>query len=341
MIEIVRLNDFSLPTDKAIVPPQLSTYYANIIDSELDKTYVIYAEEKDIVKEQLNFAIMKRSFGNFLVSMPYIGYGSCFDRKNVRYLKDLFSELEQFALENNCLTMSVCTHSLSSLPFESYRSIFDYSYYYKNICQISKIDIHPLLTMTHKRRMAFKNEISKIEKKPEYFIDKEPDKYIFEKWFEVYHKRFEDIGGIPTKKDIYIKYYNESRKNDKIDFWVLRSDSTLLGGIFFVVGKDIVDYDVSAFSTEYRKLYPATYMLNEYFKKMLDQGIRYFNWQGSGGHEGVRNYKSRWGAEEYNHYYFSKNLVDIKEITSIPLSKIKNELTRCYVLPYSLWENRK
>ncbi|NQE45227.1 hypothetical protein C5S31_04295 [ANME-1 cluster archaeon GoMg2] len=339
MIKIVELNEFLPPTEKKLIPPQLSGWWAKIIDSVVRKGYVICVCDADVIKEHLNFYIMKCSFGNFLISMPYIAYGSCFDVANKKYLSKLFSELEKFALENDCLAMSICTHPFASLPFDVYHDVFNYSFYYKNFCQISELDVHPLLKLTHKRRMAFRNEISKIEKDSDYFIDTNPDEDTFNKWVEVYNRRFQELGGIPLPKWFYLNYYKESQTNDKNDFWVLRNDSVVLGGIFCSTGENIVDYGTSAFRSDYRKLYPTTFLLNSYFEKLIKEGIRYFNWQSSpskGG--GVYNYKMRWGAKEYEHYYFSKNLVDISEIIAIPLSKIKSELAGCYVLPYTLWD---
>lgn len=340
MIKISKLKDFSTIIEKELIPSQLDNHWAKILDSKTRTCYVGYVEEKGIVREQLNFCIMKTSFGNFFVSMPYIGYGSCFDIANKKYLKDLFSKLEEFAIDNKCLNMSICTHPLSSISFGDYKEIFDYSFYHKIECQISDLDGHPLLNMSHKRRSAFKNEISKIEKS-DYFIDKHPSKHIFDQWYEVYKKRFQDIGGIPNTKEFFLKCYEISQNSNKIDFWIVRDDSLVLGGVFCEIGKNIVDYTTSAFLTEYRKLYPTTCLLNEYFKKIIVQKIRYFNWQGSGGHEGIKGYKKRWGAGDYEQYYFAKNLVPVSEITSIPLSKIKTELFRCYVLPYDLWGDKQ
>jgi len=336
-IELSRLKDFNLKVEKEIIPSQLNMHWAKILDSKKCESYVLYVEDGGSVKEQLNFCIMKTSFGNFLVSMPYIGYGSCFDVANKKYLKDLFIKLEEFAVGNDCLNMSVSTHPLSSMSFEDYKDVFDYSFFHKADCQVSILNGHPLLSMSHKRRSAFKNEISKAEQAG-FIIDKQPEENILDQWYEVYLKRFQDIGGIPNTKTYFFNCYQISKESNDIDFWVVRNDSLVLGGVFCEIGKSIVDYSTSAFLTEYRKIYPTTYLLNEYFTKALLQGIRYFNWQGSGGNEGVFNYKKRWGAEDYEQFYFAKNLVPVSEITSIPLSKIKKELTRCYVLPYNLWE---
>lgn len=64
----------------------------------------------------------------------------------------------------------------------------------------------------------------------------------------------------------------------------------------------------------------------------------WFNWQSSKSrNDGTYLYKRRWGAEEYNHCYLSKPLVDIDEITSIPLETVKEEANGCYILPYGVW----
>jgi len=341
MIKILRLKDFSAPVEKNLIPSQLDSHWAKILDSDTRTSYVGIIEKNGIITEQLNFCIMNTSFGNFFVSMPYIGYGSCLDVVNKQDIKELFVKLEEFAKEKNCLNMSICTHPLSSMSFEDYKDVFDYAYSHKKDCQISVLDNgHPLDNMTHKRRSAFKNEISKIEQS-DYFIDKKPDRKMFDQWYEVYKKRFEDVGGICNTKEFFLGCYEISKNSDTMDFWVIRNESEVLGGVICEIGKNIVDYTTSAFSTESRKLYPTTYLLNEYLYKAIEQKIRYFNWQGSGVYKGILEYKKRWGAGDYEQFYFAKNLVPISEITATPLSKVQHELVRCYVLPYSLWEDTK
>lgn len=338
MITIESLNESSFSIEKEIIPPQLDPFWARILDSDTRTCYTLYIDEKCCVQEQLNFCIIKCSFGKVLISMPYVGYGSCFDVKNSKYLIDIFSDLDDFASENDCLAMSVCTHPLSTVPFETYKKYFKEGYFFKNFCQISICYEHPLSQLNHHRRMAFNNEISKMTSKSEYYIDMNPEKDIFDQWFEIYKGRFQDLNSPSLPYWFYYNYFKESQTNDKINFWVIRNESSVVGGVFITVGKNIADYGTSAFNTEYRHLYPTTFLLNKYFEKMITQHIHYFNWQSSPAKNGgVYNFKKRWGAKEYEHYYLSKHFVDLDEITSIPSYKIKNELTGCYLLPFTLW----
>ena len=327
MTQIDKLEEYKLESGE-LTPPQLFPYWARILDKW--DSYAISSKG-----QHLNFYIVETSFGKVLISMPYIGYGSCFT--STEGIKELFSDLEAFARDNDCLTMSVCTHPLATVPFDKYHDLFDYDYSYKNFCQISTIDKHPLESVSHKRRMAFNSEIARCSREG-YIIDKHPDAEIYDQWLECYKSRVTDLDAIPFPDWFFDNYYRESQKDDKVDFWVVRDESTILGGIFCARGNNIVDYCTSAFKTEYRKLYPTTYILNEYFNDAVSRGIKYFNWQSSPvKNEGTYNFKKRWGAEEYEHYYFAKTLAPLENILEIPLQKIKKELVGCYMLPYSLW----
>ncbi len=335
MIVIDRLANVSISLDKKIIPPQLDPVWARIIDSDKKICYAIYDSD---LKEQINFCISEFSFGKILTPLPYASYGTCFDINNSLILKKMFEKLERFAVENDCLSMSVSTHPLSSVPFVKHRDIFEYDYSFTNFCQISDVSVHPVVGMTHHRRMAFNNEISKMTVQNEWYIDKNPTKELFDRWFEIYLKKMKLFGSIPLPYEFYYKYWQESLRNKIIDFWMITNGEDVIGGVFFAVGKNIIDYCTSLFDEKYSNLNPTTYLLNQYFYKMMDAGIQYFNWQSSPVRNGgVYNYKKRWGSKEYEHYYFSKILCNIDDMVQIPLDIMKRETVGHYVIPYSVW----
>lgn len=327
--------------DKDLIPPQLCSYWSSVLDSDDRATYVVYDIEHGVIKEQLNFCVMKFSFGKVLVSMPYMGYGCCFSAGNEQHAKDIFTALTRFAREEGCLSMTVCTHPLATLPIESTRSIFDYDFQRSNFCQVSELDAHPFNKMNHHRRMAFQNESSKLHKRcPAAFIDPAPSEDVFAEWFDVYKSRYNDLGGAAFPDWFFYNYYQASKMTDDIEFCVVRTDDEVLGGVFFAVGKGIVDYGTSAFTTASRDLSPTTHLLDLAFHHFMFRGVRYFNWQSSPEIDGgVFNYKKQWGALTKTHYYLIKLLAGVGEITSTPLDVVKKEAAGCYILPYEMWDN--
>ncbi|MFA5137141.1 MAG: GNAT family N-acetyltransferase [Patescibacteria group bacterium] len=302
-----------------LVPPQMMKYWADIIDAP---TYVVSDDHN-----QINFAIMEFSFGKFAVGMPYMGYGCMPDR----YIPHLLDEMEDIARAEGCLAMSVGTHPLSVQPHHTYPGFYTQD----NFCQISELDVHPVKKLSHHRRMAFQNEISKLPE--EYFIDTSPSAAVFDQWLDVYKSRCADQGATPFPDWFFVNYYITSGFSD-IEFWVVRSRDEVLGGAFIAIGEGIADYGTSAFTTASRKYNPTTHLLDALFTHLIGRGIKYFNWQSSKSrNDGTYLYKRRWGAEEYNHCYLSKPLVDIDEITSIPLETVKEEANGCYILPYGVW----
>jgi hypothetical protein len=250
----------------------------------------------------------------------------------------MFRQLEQFAIENECLSLSISTHPLSTVPFDTHREFFDYEYSFANFCQMSDLIVHPFIGMNHHRKMAFKNEISKLSSRPEWYIDEHPSEELFKLWFNIYIEKMKLFGSIPLPYEFYYKYWRESLRHENIDFWIVTNGDDVMGGVFFAVGKNIVDYCTSLFDDKYSSLNPTTYLLNQYISMMVENGTQYFNWQSSPVRSGgVYNYKKRWGAKDYDHYYFSKVLRDLDDISAIPFDIIRNETAGHYVLPYSIW----
>lgn len=338
MIAIDKLSNILIDLDKEIIPPQLDSMWSRIIDSDVKTCYAAIYSENNKVKEQMNFCVSKCSFGNVLIPLPYASYGSLFDPKNTIGVKEMLVELENFARDMDCILFTISTHPLSQITFGEHKNILDYDYSFRNFCQISDVSIHPLKRLSHHRRMAFKNEISKIDIFEELYIDKSPDISTFNLWFDVYTERFKEFGSVPLPYKFYYNYWEESQKRKNVDFWVITNGVDVIGGVFIIIGKNIADYGTSVFDMNYGFLYPTTHLLNQYFNKMNDDGVRYFNWQSSPArNDGVYNYKKRWGAKEYEHYYFSKLLVDVEYIQNIPLETVKKEMVGSYMLPYSIW----
>jgi hypothetical protein len=269
--------------------------------------------------------------------MPFIGYGCCFDTVNTDDAKAILKELEDLARQEDCLTMSISTHPLQTLDINK---VWDAPYAIKNYCQMLDVTEHPFNMMSSKRRNAFRNETQYVKKRSSFFIDNDPDRACFDKWYKVYLKLSEEQNSVPQRKDLFEKYWKMPRTD--IDFWVLRNDQEVAGGIFFAKGKGITDYNTSAFDSKFKELCCTTHVLDAYFSNMAKNGGRFFNMQSSKKfQDGTYRYKERWGAELRWHDIVSKNLVDLQSITCIPLETIKNELPGCFVLPYSLWDPRE
>lgn len=336
MIDVERMTEDTRTASKPLVPPQLFSYWCRIFESAEYRPYVISSKRDGEIKETLSFVIIEKPFGRFLFSMPFIGYGCSFDRENIEDARAIVQALEELARKEDCLTMSIATHPLQSLDIGQ---VWDAPYRHRNHCQILELDRHPLEAMSGKRRKAVKNEMQYVLRRSNFTIDTDPDRETFDRWYEVYFKLCGEQRSVPQKKSLFEKYWEMSR--DKIDFWTLGNEEEVVGGIFCARGRGIVDYNTSAFDSRYKDLCCTTYVLGEYFDRLISQGVRYFNMQSSKRFEdGTYRYKERWGAKLFWHDIVSKSLVDLENVTSIPLEKVMKELPGCYVLPYSLWEQK-
>jgi len=335
-VEITEMARYDKQLDKHFIPPQLMSYWHHLFDDDLSRPYVINAHDGDRAIEQINFVIMERPYGRFLFAMPFIGYGCYLNIEHKEEASAILSVLEEFAISNDCLTMSVSTHPLQALRIDD---MLDFPFVHHNHCQMLPIaGKHPFQRLSTKHRKSFRNEISHFRRESDLVVDREPTRAHFDMWYDVYLKLCGTHGTVPQTKELFLRYWEQSKVGN-IDFWVLRNDDEVAGGIFCAKGRRIIDYNTSAFDPDLGKLSCTTVVLNEYFNHLLEEDVTFFNMQSSKRlGDGTYNYKRRWQPFLAWHDIYSKNLVEIDHIREIPLEAIKRDLPGCYVLPYEIWE---
>lgn len=87
-----------------------------------------------------------------------------------------------------------------------------------------------------------------------------------------------------------------SRRSDKVQLWVAEYQRKVIAGALMVCSTNHVIYWHGAALSDYFHLRPVNLLIYEVIKAACEQGFRWFDFNPSGGHEGVLAFKKSFGA---------------------------------------------
>lgn len=100
------------------------------------------------------------------------------------------------------------------------------------------------------------------------------------------------------------------RNSLNIKLWLAIYEGKAIAGSLCFYAKNHVVYWHGAAYSDYFKLRPVNLLMYEIIKNACDQGYSWFDFNPSGGHEGVKNFKKSFGAKPMNSsVYRSSNFV--------------------------------
>jgi CelD/BcsL family acetyltransferase involved in cellulose biosynthesis len=209
---------------------------------------------------------------------------------------------------------------------------------FENFYQYSCLDEHPVRRLKRKRRSAFMSEIRRAETAG---VELVPARTIagLDAWLDIYEARYAEIGATGPPRAYLRRLWEVFAPTDHAMLRLAKLNGRLLGGTLFLLGRGIVDYFISVFTSASTKFYPGTLLLHRALERFMDEGVERFNWQSSPSRDsGVYAYKKRWGAVEATYPILTRVLGDIKPLLERPLSEIRQVYNGHFVLPYELWE---
>src|SRR6185437_13540483 len=86
------------------------------------------------------------------------------------------------------------------------------------------------------------------------------------------------------------------RCNGNVVLWLARHEGQVVAGALGLYAKSHVSYWHSAVLESPRHLRPATLLIYEMIRHAVEHGYRWFDFNPSGGHEGVQKFKARFGT---------------------------------------------
>ncbi len=286
----------------------------------------------------LLYAVDHGPFGTVVNSTPLIAYGGPAELEGAGaagayLLEALRSEAEALDAE----VLSVGTSPFSSPDVEElYRRSIGATHEIENFVQVHDLALHPIEQLPRKRRNAFRAELRRAERFGLRVVHRLTSAQ-FEQWLAIYDRRLREIGAVPHPEQFHRGAFERGVPAGLVEFWGVLDGEELIGGVMFLVSKDVAHYFSSAFLDSHRHLFPTTYLLDEAFKQFIARGVRRFNWQSSPGRGGVYDYKARWGAQEGRHLYMSALLKPQSKLFDAEVSEIKQAYPSWFILPFSAW----
>jgi Acetyltransferase (GNAT) domain len=284
------------------------------------------------------YVVRAGPYGTVVTSLPYIAYGGpAVPNGDTTVLTALIQGLRKEAELLRADVLTIGTSPLISPEVETlYRKTLEPSHEFENFVQVQDLSVHPLQQLTSKRRAAIRSEMSRAARHGLRIIRELTPEQLHE-WLCIYNKRYTEISAQPYPDPFHQSAFSLGVPAKFVEFWGVRDGQRLVGGVMFTLSGNTVDYFSSAFDSEYRHLYPNTFLLNEALADFMNRGIRRFNWQSSPNKGGVYQYKARWGAREWRHYYLAVLLRPDTKLLETPTSDIRRAYPFRFVLPFSAW----
>ncbi|HYG37754.1 MAG TPA: GNAT family N-acetyltransferase [Cytophagales bacterium] len=120
-------------------------------------------------------------------------------------------------------------------------------------------------------------------------------------YYEVYQdsiKRWGEKASSNYKWTLFEEFYK--RKSDNITLWLAKHENRIIAGaLCFYCNKHIVYWHGAALD-EFFNLRPVNLLMYETIKDGCQRGYKWFDFNPSGGHEGVKSFKKSFGTIELN-----------------------------------------
>jgi hypothetical protein len=120
------------------------------------------------------------------------------------------------------------------------------------------------------------------------------------------------------------------------EIWVARSGTEVIAGALFFVMRESAEYYMTGLSPAFRQSQPLSLLVFEAMKDLAARGIRHFNFGGTWpSQEGLRRFKSGWGATPLPYRYFVKCGSRIGSLLQMSGPEISARYPFFYVIPFS------
>lgn len=117
-------------------------------------------------------------------------------------------------------------------------------------------------------------------------------------YFSVYQDSLRRWGDKATSKYTW-KFFKgmHAQKSNYIKLWLAEFNGNIVAGALCFYSKKHVCYWHGAALEEYFKVRPVNFLISEIIEKACNDGFDWFDFNPSGGHEGVKKFKQSFGAE--------------------------------------------
>ncbi|MCH8494075.1 MAG: hypothetical protein LAT57_00400 [Balneolales bacterium] len=127
-------------------------------------------------------------------------------------------------------------------------------------------------------------------------------------FYDVYQQAQQRWGSVSVSYPMHV--YENLLKYQNCDYWIALDDKeSFLGGGIFLIGNQSVNTWLTIFTSESMKLRVSELFYSELIFHYKKAGLSWFDFNPSGGNEGVSHFKSRFATERLDTLVFSQTSV--------------------------------
>lgn len=326
-----KYDDFLLGSSNTLFFASLK--YRNFLREFLGTkdTYLVATDDSGEIKGALPAFLKENSeHGNVLNSLPFYGSNGAVithdgNEETGRQLIEAFYDL---AKENKCVSTT-----LVSSPLDPKEDLYErhtaYDLKDSRIGQLSPLpdakedaDAAVMKLIHYKTR----NLVRKAQKlNVEVSHGNDPGYLDF--LIETHAENLAAIGGIAKPERFFRLVPKHFNYDSDYRIYVARKDGQLVAALLVFYFNKTVEYYTPVIKAEYRSSQALSLLIFEAMKDGVRAGYNWWNWGGTWASQGgVYHFKSQWGTQDKNYYYYTKISGD--DI----LKKTKEQLLEAY--PY-------
>lgn len=304
--------------------------------------YIIEIDDENNVLAVMPFVLYKNKLANIIHSLPFIAYGgvTCEEGAREERFKELLAFLNEFAIDNKVLLITLCTQPFKRDDYEIYRELFKPDFERKNFYQYIDLKKDIFIEMNAKFRGNLKRNIKKCEEKYNVEIKESYDINDLRYWYdEIYVKRLTETHCAIYPYEVFETFITEINKDKIKMIYGVKEGKIIAGGLYLNQGI-CVDNFMRVVATESLHTQVGTCLDYLSIQYAIENKVEFYNWQSCDEIDSsIFKYKKDWGSEVGYHYYLTKITGDITKLKKAPLDIIKKEFKGIYVLPYEEFEN--
>ncbi|MES2131531.1 MAG: GNAT family N-acetyltransferase [Bacteroidota bacterium] len=275
--------------------------------------YFLAIDQSGEIKAVLpSFLKINKESGNILNSLPFYGSngGIIESEQNDEVRLLLLSAFYEYAQKNDCVATTIISSPLN--PLESfYESNTGYDLKDSRIGQLTPLpdkdddtDAAVMKTIHYKTR----NLVRKAQKLDILIDDGAGNEYL-DFLIDTHKENLAAIGGL-AKPDHFFRLIPDHFTYGKdYKIYAAKKDGQLIAAMLVFYFNKTVEYFTPVIKAEFRSSQPLSLLIFEGMKEAVADGYKWWNWGGTWASQGgVYHFKSQWGTQDKNYYYYTKIL---------------------------------
>ena len=121
--------------------------------------------------------------------------------------------------------------------------------------------------------------------------------------YETHKENMERIGGLPKDESFFINCFTQLDNNAQL--WIAAQGEDYAAALLLFTYGEVIEYFTPVVKNEYREMQPLSLLIYEAMISAVREKKKWWNWGGTWkSQDGVYHFKSRWGTNDFEYFYF-------------------------------------